>query len=272
MANPAREGAVARGLRDFWDKTGCYLVTNPREGISVGSIYSRDPGRGIAIRIDDLENLVKSKTEEASFELPPITTSEDSDQINDSSDFSNTQIRATFLGSLQSKIANTLHIEGKWQSQNQEQLVTYFLNNFVDKISFGKLESKVQDYVFDKTIFDCDAMKEHFIVIQVRRTKKFAVCYSNSKDKDFSVLMHMGDLLDAEASHLFDSDEFSCAICPSQNQNGLVYAVKVTRIIGDATSGAIKIEEPSNVSIQFHPIGVLPMPDVSKGLPFLDLQ
>jgi hypothetical protein len=95
------------------------------------------------MRIDDLGNLVKSKTDSKSFELPPITTLEDSDQINDSSDFSDTQIRSTFLTGLQSKIVNILHIEGKWQSQDQEQLVTYFLNNFVDDISFGQQEQKL---------------------------------------------------------------------------------------------------------------------------------
>jgi hypothetical protein len=263
MNGPATSGAVARGLRGFWNNTNCYLLTNPREGIKIGSIYTRDPISGVAVYVDDLENVVKSKGTEESFEYPEPKTLIDSTQINDSSDFSDTQVRASFLTNITNKIVNTLSIGGKWQNQKEEQLVSYFLDNTIEEVSLGLLRGKIQDYIFDRTRFDCNMMAEYFIVIQARKSKKFALCSSNSKNKDFQMLMELGGLLSAAASHKFDSGEFSCAICPSQSNNGLTYAVKVVRLKCDDATARIEIGDPSTQPMQFRVSGFGPTSEIS---------
>ena len=76
------------------------MLTDPREGIKIGSIYKRDFTNNNIIYLDDLENLIKSKTENGNFEYPEIKYGNDSIQINDSSDFSNTEIKVKFFSSM----------------------------------------------------------------------------------------------------------------------------------------------------------------------------
>ena len=264
MNDSGHSGAKARGLMNFWSETGCYLLTNPVEGRRVGSIYKRDPISGVAVYLDNLENLIKPKSASGPFEYPKLDYHTDSNQINNASDFSDTQVRASFFKNINKLIQNALHIGGSWQTENDEKLVSYFLNNSFEEVPLGLLRGKVADYIFDTNRFTCDAFSEYFMVVHSKSSKKYAICSFSGKNRNFDLLVQLSGMLDIEAKHTFNSGEFSCALTSEQSQNGLTYAVKIVPLKCIEGTGEIKIEDPLTEPINFRPVAAAPTSEISE--------
>jgi hypothetical protein len=249
------KNGVLRGLTEFWNETGCYMLTRPQERRGIGSIYKQDPLSLNTVYIDDLKNLVMSSE---SFEYPRVDESEDVNQVNNSTDFSDRKVKVDFFENILSKIANFIKVGGSWQDVNKSQLVSYFFENSIQDVSIGNLRAIVQSYPLDKTRFHYDRGAEYFIAVQARRSRKFAVCTSDSKSSTFQLLAKIGDVLEGEANSTKNLEGFSCALSPSGSTDGLAYALKLVPLDYNQNTRIINISDPFTQPMQLRPIGFVP--------------